>query len=42
MWKQLVKWAAFKAFNWGLKKINELTPPEPEKKVVRIRKPRTN
>jgi hypothetical protein len=42
MWKKLVKWAACKAFNWGLKKINELAPPEPEKRPVRVKKPRVN
>lgn len=27
-WKKLVKWAAGKAFTWGLKKLTELAPEE--------------
>jgi len=41
IWKKLVKRAAGIAFTWGLKKLTELAPPEPEpvKRKPRTRKP---
>jgi hypothetical protein len=41
MWKTLIKWAAGKAFQWGLKKLTEEYAPA-EKKPVKRRKPVTH
>lgn len=39
-WKKLAKWAAGKAFTWGLKKLTELAPEE-VKPVTPLRKPKS-
>lgn len=42
MWKKLVKYLAQQAFTWGLRKMNEIDPPEPPKKVRSIRSKTTH
>lgn len=43
-WKKVMKWAAGKAFTWGLKKLTELSPDEvkpvtPLKRTPKHKKP---
>jgi hypothetical protein len=35
MWKQLVKWAAARAFQWGLRKLTEEYGAKPARKPKR-------